>query len=114
MRSQWLQPTYFNGAALVYNKYLEPLIASKSDFIDEQAELVLKKARNISADDLTQLIDWVSTKGQALTGVSTGASSATKSTASTPAADEVQDEKPEEPEVVSSTEAEPAETKKAQ
>ena len=101
---------------------MEPVIASKAPFIDEQAEFVVKRARNISSDDVTALIDWVTTQGQALVGVKApAAAAATGAPSEEPAApavatSEAQEDKPDEAdtEVVSSTEAAAAaETKKA-
>jgi len=131
----WLQPTYFSGATMLYEKYLEPMIASKSEFIDEQADFVLKRTKNLSADDLTLLIDLVTTKGREIVGgvkpaASPPAAAAPAAPAAAPKApppsddaqheapaapaDEAQQEKPEDPdtEVVESTEAEEEETKK--
>ena len=36
--------------------------------IDEHAEKLVERARNVSADDLNKLIDWVAVKGQKMAG----------------------------------------------
>jgi len=119
-----LQPTYFGGATQLYNTYIQKMIDSKEAKIDEMSDLVLAKARNLSADDVsslidsvTSLIDWV--KGKAFAGVPDDAVPAKKSpaaskppTSSEPPVEEEKPEEPEEPEVVSATEA--AESKKSQ
>ncbi|KOO21382.1 receptor expression-enhancing protein 1-like protein [Chrysochromulina tobinii] len=93
----WLQPNYFDGAHKVWTKYIEPAIESKAPYIDEKTEFVVKRVRNISADDLTQLIDWVTVQGQAVVGIKVADAPAKKTAA--PAA-EKQEDKPDEAEEV--------------
>ena len=95
--SQWLQPNYFDGAHKVWTKYIEPAIESKAPYIDEKTEFVVKRVRNISADDLTKLIDWVTVQGQAVVGIKVADAPAKK--AAVPAA-EKQEDKPDEGEEV--------------
>ena len=95
--SQWLQPNYFDGAQKLWTKYIEPAIESKAPYIDEKTEFVVKRVRNISADDLTKLIDWVTVQGQAVVGIKVADAPAKK--AAVPAA-EKQEDKPDEAEEV--------------
>ena len=81
----------------MWTKYIEPAIESKAPYIDEKTEFVVKRVRNISADDLTKLIDWVTVQGQAVVGIKVADAPAKK--AAVPAA-EKQEDKPDEGEEV--------------
>lgn len=62
--SQWLQPRWapcsWDGAAVVYDKYLGPFLDAKAPMIDEYSNDALVKAKNMNVDDLSKLVDWVS------------------------------------------------------
>lgn len=60
----WLQPRWapcsWDGAAVVYDKYLGPFLDAKAPMIDEYSNDALVKAKNMNVDDLSKLVDWVS------------------------------------------------------
>lgn len=61
----YLQPVYFDGAAKLYTKYLEPLLVANAPYIDEKVGFVAERAKNFSAEDLQKLVDFVTNKGGA-------------------------------------------------
>ena len=101
----YLQPVYFDGAAKLYSKYLEPFLVQQSPFIDQQAALLYERAKNLNAEDVQKMIDYVQSKGKTLS--EKGVKAAMKERPEKPASPP-----PEEPAEV--VEKEPAEEKKDQ
>lgn len=94
----WLQPIRFNGAALLYGKYVEPFLVKQAPFLDEQAAIAMKRVKNINVDDLQKAIDWVSTNGQSLASSVMGGPPPTPMATEPSKPAEAQREKPASPE----------------
>ena len=62
----WLALDRFQGASLLCNKYVEPLLSENESAIDEKVEFLAHRFRNLKADDVRTLVEWAQAQGGAI------------------------------------------------
>ena len=75
----WLTLDKFQGATLLFDKYIAPLLAQHSPAIDSQIDFLTKKAQNLKMDDLKNVAEFLQSKAKGA-GIAVPADSTTGQT----------------------------------
>lgn len=94
----WLWVDKFQGATLLFKKYLEPQLAKHAPAIDEQLDFLVERLSNLKAEDMRTLVEWAQTKGAVAAAAAGVAKGAAVDKLAKAAAE--QNEQPEEAEVI--------------